>query len=69
MAPLLDGSTAGEVIPELVRHSLEQLIESEVTAVLAAYRHERTDERLGYCNGSRPRTLTNQVGDIALTIP
>ena len=26
LAPLLDGSTAGELIPELVRHGLQQLI-------------------------------------------
>ena len=43
LAPLLDGSTAGELIPELVRHGLQQLIELEVAAVLGADRHERTD--------------------------
>ena len=36
LAPLLDGSTAGELIPELVRHGLQQLIELEVAAVLGA---------------------------------
>jgi transposase-like protein len=50
LAPLLDGSTAGELIPELVRQGLQQLIEQEVAAVLGAERHERTDERLGYRN-------------------
>ncbi|MCS5694339.1 IS256 family transposase [Cyanobium sp. FGCU-6] len=69
LAPLLDGSSAGELIPELVRHGLQQLIELEVAAVLGAERHERTDERLGYRNGSRPRLLTTQVGDIPLSIP
>lgn len=69
LAPLLDGSTAGELIPELVRQGLQQLIELEVAAVLGAERHERTDERLGYRNGSRTRTLTTQVGDIPLAIP
>ncbi len=42
LAPLLDGSTAGELIPELVRHGLQQLIELEVAAVLGADRHERS---------------------------
>ena len=69
LAPLLDGSSAGELIPELVRHGLQQLIELEVAAVLGAERHERTDERLGYRNGSRPRLLTTQVGDIPLRSP
>ncbi len=69
LAPLLDGSSAGELIPELVRHGLQQLIELEVAAVLGAERHDRTDERLGYRTGSRPRLLTTQVGDVPLSIP
>jgi len=69
LAPLLDGSTAGELIPELVRHGLQQLIELEVAAVLGAERHERIDERLSYRNGSRSRLLTTQVGDVPLSIP
>ena len=69
LAPLLDGSTAGELIPELVRHGLQQLIELEVAAVLGAERHERSEDRLGYRNGYRPRTLATQVGDIDLRIP
>jgi len=47
VAPLLDGGTAGELIPKLVRHGLQQLIELEVATVLGAERYERTDERLG----------------------
>ena len=69
LAPLLDGSTAGELIPELVRRGLQQLIELEVAAVIGAERHERSEERLGYRNGYRPRSLTTQVGDIDLLIP
>ena len=69
LASLLDGSTAGELIPELARHGLQQLIELEVAAVLGAGRHERSEERSGYRNGSRPRLLTTQVGDIPLSIP
>ena len=52
-----------------MRHGLQQLIELEVEAVLGAERHERTDELLGYHNGSRPRLLTTQVGDVPLSIP
>ena len=68
-APLLDGSSAGELIPELTTRGLQQLIELEVAAFLGADRHERSQERLGYRNGYRPRTLTTQVGDLALQIP
>jgi putative transposase len=69
LASLLDGSSAGELIPELAHHELQQLIELEVAAFLGADRHERTEERLGHRNGYRPRTLTTQVGDLALQIP
>jgi hypothetical protein len=50
-------------------HRLQQLIELEVAAVLGADRHERSEERLGYRNGYRLRSLTNQLGDIDLLIP
>jgi putative transposase len=69
LASLLDGSTAGELIPEQARHGLQQLIELEVAAVLGADPHERSEERSGHQNGSRPRLLTTQVGDIPLSIP
>jgi transposase-like protein len=58
LAQLLDGSTAGELIPEIVSHGLQQLIELEVAAVLCAERHERIEERLGYRYGYRPRSPT-----------
>ncbi len=56
------------LIPELVRHGLQQLIELDVAAVLGADRQERSEDRLGYRNGNRPRLLATQVGDIALSI-
>lgn len=63
---LLDRSNAGELIPDKARYNLQQLIELEIAAVLGADRHERTEERLGYRNGSR--SLIAQVSDIALQI-
>jgi putative transposase len=69
LASLLDGSTAGELIPELSRYGLQQLIELKVAAVLGTGRYERSEERLGYRNGYRPRSLTTQVGDLELLIP
>jgi len=65
----MEGTTAGELIPELVRQGLQDLIEAEVAAVLGANRHERSDNRLGHRNGSRPKLLTTQVGDLTLAIP
>ncbi|MFM9047095.1 MAG: transposase [Cyanobium sp.] len=68
MAPLLDGSSAGELIPELTSHGLQQLIELEVAAFLGAERHERTDELLGYRNGYRPGRLHPSPGASARII-
>ena len=71
LASLLDRSnTSGKLIPELARHGLQHLIELAVAAVLGADRHERSEERCGYRNGSRPRLLTTMVlNDIPLIIP
>ena len=61
-APVLasrrEGSSAGELIPELDTRGLQQLIELELAAFLGADWHERTEERLGHRNGYRPRTPT-----------
>jgi hypothetical protein len=69
LASLLDGSSVGELIPELARHGLQQLIELEASAAVGADGHERSEERTNYRYGYRPRTLTTQVGDRALQIP
>jgi hypothetical protein len=41
LAPLLEGSSAGERIPELARHGLQQLIKLE----LAAFRCWQSDKK------------------------
>jgi transposase-like protein len=46
-----------------------QLIELEVAASVGTNLHERSEERSGYRNGSRPQLLTTQVGEILLSIP
>ena len=66
---LLNGSSAGELIPELARHGLQHLLELKFAAFLGADWHERTEEWLGYRNGYGPCTLTTQVGDLDLLIP
>lgn len=69
LASLFDGSSAGELISELATRGLQQLIELELAAFIVADWHERTEERLRHRNGYRPRTLTTQMGDLALQIP
>jgi putative transposase len=40
----------------------QALIEAELTAVIGAGPHERTETRTAQRNGSRPRTLTTTAG-------
>ena len=42
--------------------SLASLLDGSSAAVLGADRHERSEERLGYRNCYRSRSLTTQVG-------
>src|SRR3569833_3923722 len=45
------------------------LIEAELTAVIGAGPHERTEARTGRRNGHRPKTITTTAGDLQLQIP
>ena len=69
LAQTLNGSCAGELIPELVRQARQALIEAEAAAALGADRHERTVQRRGHRNGSRERLLATPAGDVQLRIP
>ena len=72
LSDLLDAFRAGEGV-DLIRDSvqlvLQELIELEATEQIGAARYERTDGRTTERNGSRPRLLTTQAGDIGLRIP
>ena len=47
----------------------QALIEAELTAVIGAGPHQRTDTRVAHRNGHRPRVLTTTAGDLELRIP
>jgi transposase-like protein len=47
----------------------QALIEAELTSVIGAEPHERTDARTGQRNGHRPRTFSTTAGDLELRIP
>lgn len=59
---LLRGSSAVELDPEIVRQSLEGVIELAVAAFIDANRHQRTGDRL-FCNrnGCRPSHLCGYI--------
>lgn len=69
---LLEAFRAGEgvdLVRESVRLVMGELIETEATAVVGADRYERNDTRTTQRNGSRPRLVATQAGDVELRIP
>ena len=72
LSELLDAFRAGDgvdLIRESVRVVLQELIEAEAAEVIGAGRYERTDKRVAERNGSRPRLVATQAGDVGLRIP
>src|SRR5690606_17994592 len=60
---------AVDLIRESVRMVLQELIDAEASQVIGAARYERTPSRVTQRNGSRPRMLATQAGDVQLRIP
>jgi transposase-like protein len=54
---------------DLVERTVQAILEAEMTAHLGAERHERTEGRSGYRNGTKPRTLVTRVGTLQLAVP
>ena len=69
---VLDALKAADV-NDRVRQAAETiyqaLIEAELTAVIGAAPHQRSEARVAQRNGHRPRTLTTTAGDLDLRIP
>ena len=67
---LLPGLLSGQDgLAKLVETVLNQILEAQVTEALGAERFERTEERAGYRNGTRLRTLYTRVGPVTLQVP
>lgn len=69
---LLEAFRAGEgvdLVRESVRLVMQELIETEATEVVGAGRYERSEGRTTQRNGSRPRLVATQAGDVELRIP
>lgn len=72
LSELLESFRAGGVIDlvrESVRVMLQELIGFEASGAVGAARYERSESRVTERNGSRPRVLSTQAGDVALRIP
>jgi len=72
LSELLDAFRDGagvDLIRESVHMVLQELIEAEAAERISAGRYERTDARLTERNGSRPKLVATQAGDVELRIP
>jgi transposase-like protein len=58
-----------EKLKELFETLLNALLQEEATNYIQAKNHERTEERRGYRNGTKPRTLNTRVGKLDLSVP
>jgi transposase-like protein len=59
----------GDVLREGVRVLAQALMETEVTSLVGAERHERSEDRTAYRNGTRVRSWDTRVGTVDLAIP
>src|SRR5712664_858017 len=65
----LEPVSLGELIHRHVRIAIETAVHEELRAALGTSPYERSDDRRGYRNGIRARTLTGPTGPVALTLP
>jgi putative transposase len=56
-------------IPDLVRILVNQAMAEERAHYLHAEEYQRTQERTGYANGFKPKTIKTRVGEITFSVP
>ena len=61
--------TQDGALGRLVEQIVQQILEAQVSEHLQAQPYERTEDRRGYRNGSKPRALTTRVGTLELRVP
>ena len=58
-----------DVLSELIRVILNAAMQTERTEHLNAAPYQRTQERNGYANGFKPKTMRTRVGEITFAVP
>ena len=61
--------TESDMLADLLKSTLNQVLEAQMTEHLGAERYQHTEDRQGYRNGSRVRTLSTRVGPLTLRVP
>jgi putative transposase len=72
LSELLDALRVGDgtdLVRELAQILLQELIETEASAVIGAARYERNVDRVVERNGHRSKVLSTKAGDLTLGIP
>ena len=65
----LKGADVEDRIKQAATTIYQALIEAELSSVIGAGPHERSDARTAQRNGHRPKTVTTTAGDLQLQIP
>lgn len=65
----LKGADVEDRIRQAATTIYQALIEAELSSVIGAGPHERSDARTAQRNGHRPKTITTTAGDLQLQIP
>lgn len=58
-----------DLLQELMKMAVQEVLEAEMDAALGAVKGERTEARLGYRSGYYNRTLITRVGKLELRVP
>src|ERR1700733_11847478 len=58
-----------DALPELMRIVINQAMQAERQQHLGAAPYERSENRQGYANGYKPKTLTTRLGKITFDVP
>ena len=61
--------TESDMLADLLKSTLNQVLEAQMTEHLGAERYQHTEDRQGYRNGSRVRTISTRVGPLTLRVP
>ena len=58
-----------DVLPELIRIVIHAAMQAERSAHLQAAPYQHSEERRGYANGFKPKTMRTRVGEITFAVP
>jgi transposase-like protein len=58
-----------EILPELIRIVINAAMQAERSEHLQAAPYQHSEERRGYANGFKPKTMRTRVGEITFAVP